>query len=196
MCNRYNLIFNPQNSIIMKQLLTVFSFILLTFLISSCGCNIECADCETLDEENCECVFDLACQCSDGIQNGNETGIDCGGDCDECFECTTNNCILLSGDTSSSDPVTHKDWICVKLGDYPPEVEWIQKYYSNGRLVVTSEGNTYTGTWKFDNPNSPEEIIGTIDGEDDIFPLVELTADTLRMNHYISNYPMIFIPVQ
>lgn len=26
--------------------------------------------------------------CSDGIQNGSETGIDCGGTCDDCFTCT------------------------------------------------------------------------------------------------------------
>jgi len=24
--------------------------------------------------------------CDDGIQNGNETGVDCGGDCDPCIE--------------------------------------------------------------------------------------------------------------
>lgn len=187
----------------MKQLITALSFILLAFLISSCGCNIECADCETLDEENCECVVDIACQCSDGIQNGNETGIDCGGDCDACFDCLTDNCIFLSGGTSS-EGVTHKKWIFV-YEDFLPtkDLDWTDTYYSNGFFVGTSNETTVNGSWKFDNPSLPTAIIITMNenapagwspGVPTTYPLVKLTSDTLRYKNPTFNYTMLLLP--
>lgn len=183
----------------MKQLLTALSFLFLTFLFSSCGCKIDCADCETLDEENCECVVDLACRCSDGIQNGNETGIDCGGDCPTCFDCTTDNCVFLSGGISS-EKVTNKKWIFVPEG-ITEDWDWTDNYFSNGYLSSTFNETTVSGTWKFDNPSSPTEIIQTFDENkipsgwtpEQIFPLVMLTSDTLRMKHYDRKIPMLFI---
>jgi hypothetical protein len=141
--------------------------------------------------------------CIDGIQNGNETGIDCGGDCDACFECTTNNCILLSGVTSS-EPVTNKKWIYVDEGKYKPDYDLTLEYYSNGKVIATLYGETGRGTWKFDNPSSPKAII-EIYGEEGIpsswtpgeriFPLVVLTADSLRMEHArIKDFFMLLIP--
>ena len=45
------------------------------------------------DETGVDCGGDCsACStCNDGIQNGNETGVDCGGDCNPC---NTNNCSI------------------------------------------------------------------------------------------------------
>lgn len=36
------------------------------------------------NENNEQCVGGAASSCSDGIQNGSETGVDCGGECDSC----------------------------------------------------------------------------------------------------------------
>ena len=183
----------------MKLVLASISFFLTAFIISSCGCNTDCADCETLDEENCECIVDLECQCSDGIQNGNETGIDCGGDCDACFECTTNNCILLSGATSS-DEATSKTWNLVD----PEDLAVIDKYYSNGKFTKDFQGEVGRGYWKFDNPSSPTQIIviyyeappGWIIDEPIPYPLKTLTSDTLRYQNFFTGEILVFIPEQ
>ncbi len=42
----------------------------------------------------------LNCECNDGIQNGNETGIDCGGDCLVCPTCDDG---ILNGDELATD---------------------------------------------------------------------------------------------
>ena len=60
----------------MKTNITFFTFLLSGFLFVSC-----------LDNDT-----DVA-TCSDGIQNGTETGIDCGGDCQPCADLS-----VLSGD--------------------------------------------------------------------------------------------------
>ena len=57
-------------------------------MITSCGEEPTCSDGEQNGNEtgiDCggpEC--DACPTCDDGIQNGNETGVDCGGDCDDC----------------------------------------------------------------------------------------------------------------
>ena len=66
----------------------------------NCLCNgTECPPVGTpCDDENpntenditdglCSCAGRLIATCDDGIQNGNEIGIDCGGDCSACFYC-------------------------------------------------------------------------------------------------------------
>jgi hypothetical protein len=138
--------------------------------------------------------------CTDGIQNGNETGIDCGGDCDPCFECTTNNCILLSGGTSSDD-VGIKEWILVGP-ESVADVEWMDQYYSNGKFTKSVNGEVGTGYWKFDNPSSPKKIIVTIEQAPptwkiDVpwqYPLLTLKADTLRYNDHFSKFNLVLIP--
>ena len=61
--------------------------------------------------------------CTDGIQNGNETGVDCGGP--DCAPCNT-NCTTVS--------------ISITLDNYPEETSWtIQN--SNGQTVAS--GGTY-----------------------------------------------------
>ena len=42
----------------------------------------------------------MNCQCSDGVQNGNETGVDCGGDCAICPTCDDG---ILNGDEMAID---------------------------------------------------------------------------------------------
>ena len=63
------------------------SIILLGFLVS---CQPTCDDgIMNGDETGIDCGGDcLPCySCDDGIQNGDETGVDCGGDCDPCPTC-------------------------------------------------------------------------------------------------------------
>ena len=63
-----------------KQFLTTFMMIAALAIITSCGSDDP---------------ISTTASCTDGIQNGNETGIDCGGDCTPCIE---NN--ILEGDVS------------------------------------------------------------------------------------------------
>lgn len=66
------------------------------------NCNCEGTDCPSVGmpcddndpttendifNENCVCEGRPIQTCNDNIQNGNETGIDCGGDCQPCFYC-------------------------------------------------------------------------------------------------------------
>ncbi len=69
---------------------------IVMFIDIFCNDYNECTE-DNLDIETCECVYELieGCgeeipTCTDGIQNGNETGIDCGGDCQACSEPTPN----------------------------------------------------------------------------------------------------------
>ena len=63
-----------------KQFLTTFMMIAALAIITSCGSDDP---------------ISTTASCTDGIQNGNETGIDCGGNCTPCIE---NN--ILEGDVS------------------------------------------------------------------------------------------------
>ena len=65
----------------MNKLKSILYTIVLSFFITSCACNLTCINCETLDVENCTCILDTECQCNDGIKNGDEEYIDCGGLC-------------------------------------------------------------------------------------------------------------------
>ena len=60
--------------------------------------------------------------CSDGIQNGNETGVDCGGSCPPCA-CLDNNVTLT-----------------IVLDNYPEETSW---QITNGGGSVVASGGTY-----------------------------------------------------
>ena len=64
----------------MKTNITFFTLFLSGFLFVSC-----------LNNDT-----DVA-TCSDGIQNGTETGVDCGGDCQPCADLS-----VLSGDLTSN----------------------------------------------------------------------------------------------
>ncbi len=96
--------------------LNFFSAIILSFLLCCFSCKKEdttprtsCFDgIQNGTETGVDCGGDcVPCPtCSDGIQNGNETGIDCGGDCTDCintFDKTierSNHAIVSSFETS------------------------------------------------------------------------------------------------
>jgi hypothetical protein len=88
----------------MKLLALSMSFAVAFALLCTSCCNLECGACQELDEENCECVDIISCFCNNGIQDRNETGIDCGGDCRPCLDCTTDYCTFLSG-AKSNKPI-------------------------------------------------------------------------------------------
>ncbi len=70
----------------MKNILVV---LIMSFLIVSCSDSPTCDDgIQNGDESGIDCGRDCtACaSCTDGIQNGNESGIDCGGECDPCID--------------------------------------------------------------------------------------------------------------
>lgn len=88
--------------------------------------------------------------CQDGRQNGIEIGVDCGGECRPCFECLSEYCTLISGATSDK-PLTHVVWEC----------PWMyMDIESDGTLMVSfAGGKPGSGTWEFDDPESPRELI-------------------------------------
>lgn len=173
----------------MKKLFTLTAIFIGSFLLSCNPCDKVCGPCETLDKDECECVVDIECLCSDGIQNGNETGIDCGGDCDECFDCTTNSCSLLSGATSTETRSNIK-WISVyNLNlNAPDDGNWKFNFYSTGTVYETYYGESGSGSWKFDDPSAPTLITITYtetppySGNSNVITLLHLEADTLRLH--------------
>lgn len=73
-----------------KYSLFLFLFAMIgAFTIASCGDDETCTDgIQNQDESGVDCggVCDACPTCTDGIQNGDETGVDCGGsDCDDCL---------------------------------------------------------------------------------------------------------------
>jgi len=135
----------------MKRILTITAILLGIFLLSCKPCNIICGPCAALHTIYCECVINLECQCSDGIQNGNEIGIDCGGDCPECFNCFTDNCVLLSGAISAGLSM-NKKWISL-------DKDWAFNFYNMGTVFEDWGGGSANGTWSFDDPDLPTKLI-------------------------------------
>ena len=117
--------------------------------------------------------------CTDGIQNGNETGIDCGGDCGECFVCTTTYCSFLSG-TTTDEEKTSIDWVAI-------DVNWKFTFFSNGRFDEIDHGDAFHGTWEFDDPDSPTKLKATykasLDGLILRYPIIKLVSDTLILSN-------------
>jgi len=119
--------------------------------------------------------------CEDGIMNGNETGIDCGGDCGECFICTSTYCSLLSGATTN-EARTSISWIGV---DY----NWKFTFYSDGRFDEIEHGDLARGQWEFNNPDSPLRIKAKYSQPLEIQGLVlnyeinKLVSDTLILDN-------------
>jgi hypothetical protein len=113
--------------------------------------------------------------CEDGIMNGGETGIDCGGDCDACFVCTTTYCSLLAGATTNEEQ-TSKVWQAIGRN-------WKFTFQSNGVFHEEYSGYNPNGTWEFDDPVSPTRLkfhYITIDGISTINSnLLKLVSDTL-----------------
>lgn len=190
----------PKNPV-MKTLSSSLQIILVALFLSSC-CNKDCPDCETLDKADCDCVPDIDCLCSDGIQNGNETGVDCGGDCDPCFECMTSYCALLAGATSEQDPGTKKKWIAINVNP----IEYAATFFSNGFVYVVYDDpvdpertGIGTGSWAFDDPVDPKYIYQTYMSSppawSNPYPwtIMQLTADTLKVQNEVGGI-MILVP--
>ena len=161
----------------MKRILTLTAILIGIFLLSCNPCDKICGPCVTLNEIFCECFLDLECQCSDGIQNGNEVGIDCGGDCDKCFNCFTDNCVMLSG-AISAELRMNKKWISLSN-------DWAFNFYNTGTVFEDWRGGSANGTWSFDDPNSPTKLIINHENVPPVWahngeiPIISIAIDTL-----------------
>ena len=109
--------------------------------------------------------------CTDGEQNQDETGIDCGGSCPfDCFDCNTDYCEFLSGAQANEPGISSIRWKCSLLNGETlvPEsrnyVDYLLSiritFSSNAKWTMTANDieGTAEGTWKFDDPNSPTKI--------------------------------------
>ena len=83
-------------------------------------CGFIFVSCESDDVEITEVIT-----CDDGVQNGDETGIDCGGSCPPCDneDCTDNALSLV-----------------ITLDNYPKETTWDIRDES-GTIVASSNGH-------------------------------------------------------
>lgn len=100
------------------------------------------------DTDTAEICLNTA-TCSDGIQNGGETGIDCGGS--ECEACITCNDGIQNGDETGIDcggsdcPACtgcseNEVTIQIKLDYFPSETSWVLRN-SSYAIVASSNGN-------------------------------------------------------
>ncbi len=88
--------------------------------------------------------------CTDGVQNGNETGVDCGGDCAACPPEPTCNDGVQNGDETGVDcggsscaacPCTGNGvTVTINLDNYPEETTWA---ITNNNGATVASGGTY-----------------------------------------------------
>jgi len=127
--------------------------------------------------------------CVDGIQNGNETGVDCGGDCPPCFDCLTNYCALLTGATSS-EPRSNIKWILIQYGENPPTGSFYLNFYSTGTYYISDLGQTANGHWNFNEPANPTSLTMILSNppldflEEWTTPIHMLSSDTLKISSH------------
>jgi len=189
----------------MKKLKSLLYTIVLSFFITSCACNLTCINCETLDEENCNCIpmecghcetpdlenctciVDIECQCNDGIKNGDEEYIDCGGVCDPCT-CDFTPCIHLTNEAS-------KIWKPVAIGDKDgniidtnPTIE-LECRVDHTAIFVGEDV-----TWRFDNPQNPYNLIFTRPSDEISSDIVFLSSDSLALYFPIAYEHVYYIP--
>ena len=95
------------------------------------------------------CGAGVSPTCDDGIQNGNETGVDCGGP--DCAACPTCDDGVQNGDETGVDcggscnacPINCNDnliMVSITLDNYPEETSW---ELTNASGVVVASGGTY-----------------------------------------------------
>jgi hypothetical protein len=141
--------------------------------------------------------------CSDGIQNQDETGIDCGGSkCVECFDCFSDYCVFLAGSTPPGEEKSKK-WKCTELDGVP--IEDIDNcdenlgcsIYKAARLEIKSKGKaTYTGIegpesgrWNFDDPDNPKQLIIKYDNPDGLYGIQDIIGlKSISENEFLTEW--------
>ncbi|MEM9069712.1 MAG: hypothetical protein AAGE52_14465 [Myxococcota bacterium] len=103
--------------------------------------------------------------CDDGVRNGSETDIDCGGTCDACAnflacetsdDCQSGNC---DDDVCSSPPGTHPD--IVRVADVPgrnPGSGWFDSYSVGNACYCDSSFDHNIGPLMVDTPFGPRTV--------------------------------------
>ena len=104
-----------------------------------------CDDGNTTDGDGCSSACEIETSCSDGVQNGTESDVDCGGDCSPCSDgracnsdsdCQSGNCDngvcqpAIGGDVSALIEV---------------QTDWGSGYCVG--LVVSNDGDVPIGSW-------------------------------------------------
>ena len=103
-----------------------------------------------------EVVCSPQATCNDGVQNGNETGVDCGGDCDVCIQ----NCdeMFMDSGGSSSTYSSNENTEFLVCPDDPSEDKVELNFTYVDIEAASGNGNNGTGCW---------DLLKIYDGEDD-----------------------------
>ncbi len=72
--------------------------------------------------------------CTDGIQNGDETGVDCGGSCDPCTPTTAGEVVYVDIDDKTANATSSWDFFRIEVGDNKDFGAW---YSGNTTYLVT-----------------------------------------------------------
>ena len=173
---------NVSSGSIIRQMTLILLLFAGMILIGSCNkCKKDCGGCGVLDEENCECDYDVECLCRNGKQDGREEYIDCGADCEPCA-CKYDPCEFLTGGSK-------KAWKFAKTiesnntGYEPVECDFNWTYTFQVNHVVESgclSQGFKTYVWEMDDPEAPIGFF-FIDGLGAQFRIEvhKLTADSL-----------------
>ncbi len=121
--------------------------------------------------------FSYSPTCTDGIQNGDETGIDCGGSCPECinFEISTNKIIYDYEEavwlTILSRPNSFVNFTVYYMGDIIQK-RHISSYSPNYPIFLTTvlDNLTYSGEYRI---NATSDYMGNIEKKTIIFHINE-----------------------
>ena len=171
-----------KTKIILLNVCIVMLLIIIPIGYYSCSDDCDpCGECETLDEGTCECITDIECRCSNGVKDGDEEFIDCGGDCADCIW-ASDACNDLTGESQRtwtlSNPQIHA--ACYSGLRHSFRVD-------HTATITGNCGSTCIYTWNFDDPNDPKYLeFSKSNSCDDIkYAIVTLNEDTLT---YIDHY--------
>ena len=128
-------------------------FFLFTIASAGCGTEETCIDgIQNQDETGVDCggVCQACVSCSDGIMNGNETGVDCGGDCPNTCTIVAN---LQTYTTTNSDIPDN----------YIYDLEWSGSnlWVATDEGAATFDGSTWT-TYNTGNSDLPHNEVRDI----------------------------------
>jgi hypothetical protein len=183
-----DIINKESKSLIMKVYLTIL------IILSVCLITMTCDNGDGPEPENPTCT--------DGEQNGDETGIDCGGSCVECFDCFSDYCVYLSGSTPPGE-VTLKKWKCTELdGVSIEEIENCEQdlgckiieavrleIQSKGKATLTGLDGKESGKWSFDDPENPTLLIIIYDNPEGVYGEQELIGlESVSENEFVADW--------